>query len=102
MDRPENQAQMDDFLAKHIYISGIVQGVYYRAALKHKAEELGVEGWCRNMEDGRVEAQVQGNAEAVEALISWAYDGPPAARVQDIAISDTQPETLRTKGFEIR
>ena len=91
---------MNDFQAKHLTISGTVQGVYYRASMKRKADELGVSGWCRNLSDGRVEALVQGTAKGLDGIIAWAYDGPPDARVADVQVADRKVESLR--GFEIQ
>ena len=71
-----------------IRVSGRVQGVGYRDALCMEAERLGVAGWVRNRADGTVEALLQGDAAAVEALLAWAREGPRAARVADV---DAQP-----------
>jgi acylphosphatase len=65
----------------HLSIHGIVQGVGYRDAFSLQALERGVHGWVRNRRDGSVEAVIQGEADAVEAVIRWAGRGPPAARV---------------------
>jgi acylphosphatase len=62
-------------------VSGRVQGVGFREALQHEATRLGVTGWVRNLADGHVEAVLQGNPDAVGALLEWARRGPPAARV---------------------
>jgi len=69
----------------HLHISGRVQGVWYRGALCREAERLGVAGWVRNRRDGAVEAVVQGEEGAVAAIVEWARNGPPAARVDDVA-----------------
>ena len=71
-----------------IRVSGRVQGVGYRDSLCMEAERLGVSGWVRNRSDGTVEALLQGDAAAVEALVAWARKGPPAARVSGV---DAQP-----------
>jgi acylphosphatase len=62
-------------------IHGLVQGVGFRDALCVQASKLGVDGWVRNRRDGSVEAVLSGNMRAVQALIRWAYRGPPGARV---------------------
>ena len=77
-------------IAKHLSISGRVQGVGYRMYMQRKARELGVAGWVRNRRDGGVEATVQGPPEAVEAMIAWARSGPPGAVVTDVRISETE------------
>lgn len=71
-------------ITRHLLISGRVQGVFYRESMRLEAERLGVTGWVRNRRDGAVEAMVHGEEAAVEAIIAWAWDGPPAARVDDI------------------
>ena len=71
---------------RHLIIKGRVQGVWYRESMRLEAERLGVTGWVRNLENGDVEAMVQGETNAVEGLIRWAWEGPPAARVDQIEI----------------
>ncbi|APH58901.1 acylphosphatase [Granulibacter bethesdensis] len=84
--------------AKHVLISGVVQGVGYRAWLRSRAEALGLSGWVRNRLDGRVEALIAGDIAAVEKLIRACRTGPSAARVDRIEEHlDTDPIT---PGFE--
>lgn len=75
-------------MAKHLLISGRVQGVGFRDAMCREAGRLAVVGWVRNCRDGSVEAVVDGPEEAVDAIIAWARCGPPAARVSGVAVSD--------------
>jgi acylphosphatase len=70
----------------HVIISGRVQGVWYRASTKQKAEELGVSGWVKNTGDGNVEAEFEGDESAVHAMIAWCRRGPPLAKVADVKI----------------
>lgn len=77
-------------------ITGRVQGVGYREALRSEAARLGVTGWVRNRADGSVEALVQGSGAALAQLLAWARRGPPAARVEQIATSSAEPGLLRT------
>ena len=69
---------------RQIRVSGRVQGVGYRDALRWEAERRGVTGWVRNRVDGSVEALLQGPDAAVEALLDWAKRGPPGARVTEL------------------
>ena len=86
-------------VCKRIIIRGEVQGVYFRAATKEKAEELGVEGEVRKLPDGSVEVLVSGAEEKVAALIRWCHDGPPRAEVKEVSVSDL-PFT-RFEGFRV-
>jgi len=69
---------------RQLRISGRVQGVGYRDALRRKALAWGLAGWVRNRLDGTVEAVLQGDARSVEDVIAWARRGPPAARVDRV------------------
>jgi acylphosphatase len=71
----------------HLLISGIVQGVGYRYHTRRHAQGLGLVGWVRNLDDGRVEAVLQGAREQVESMIKWCYRGPSSAQVTDIAVT---------------
>jgi acylphosphatase len=75
-------------LARRLVVRGDVQGVGYRYAMVRAARGLGVAGWVRNRRDGGVEAFVQGDAEAVAALIAWCRRGPAAARVAAVDVED--------------
>ncbi len=86
-------------MAKHLRISGLVQGVGFRYSMLHEAQRLGVTGWVRNCRDGTVEAVVDGQLSAVEAIMDWALRGPPAARVNNVSITDTTGHFTR---FELR
>ncbi len=69
----------------HLLVSGIVQGVSFRYYTVEEARRLGVAGWVRNLADGRVEVEAEGEKRAVEALVAWCRRGPPAAQVDDVA-----------------
>lgn len=75
---------MRDRVRVRIVVSGLVQGVAFRQSTAEEARALGLSGWVRNLADGRVEAEVEGERAAVEALLRWARRGPPAARVDDV------------------
>ena len=68
-------------------ITGRVQGVGYRYALRQEAQKLGVTGWVRNRRDGSVEALLHGDQSSVDAVVGWARRGPPGSGVEDIEIS---------------
>lgn len=71
----------------HLHISGIVQGVSFRASTQGEARSLGVKGWVKNLADGRVEAVIQGPKEKVDALVRWCHRGPSAAKVEKVEVS---------------
>ncbi|WP_317205418.1 acylphosphatase [Janthinobacterium sp.] len=75
-------------MAKRLIIEGQVQGVGYRVSFARAATALGLSGWVRNCPDGCVEACVHGDAAALESIILWAGQGPPAARVGKVSIED--------------
>ena len=88
-------------VARHLRITGRVQGVSYRAWTQDRARTLGLSGWVRNESDGSVTALVQGPEEAIAALIRAAQDGPTAARVSAVNSTDAAPDDTLT-GFGIR
>ncbi|MCB9897707.1 MAG: acylphosphatase [Planctomycetes bacterium] len=90
---------MDD-IARHVLVSGRVQGVAYRHSTAVAARAHGVRGWVRNLRDGRVEARLEGRPEAVAAMLAWMGRGPPAARVDGTQVGDAEPEGLAA--FEVR
>ena len=70
----------------HLLIEGIVQGVFYRAFTRDIAHTLGLNGWVKNLFDGRVEAVFEGKMEFIERAIQECYSGPPGARVTNIEV----------------
>jgi acylphosphatase len=90
----------DERVRAHVFISGRVQGVYYRANTRDTAREHGVDGWVRNLDDGRVEAVFEGEPDAVESLVAWCHDGSPRAAVDDVEVE--HGDTQGIEGFEIR
>jgi acylphosphatase len=85
----------------HVYISGKVQGVFFRDSTRREADKLGVKGWVRNLPDGRVEALFQGEPKAVDELLRWCVRGPPAARVEDVEVHE-EHEGAAMGAFEVR
>ena len=84
----------------HVFVSGQVQGVSFRDATRQQAEELGLGGWVRNLQDGRVEAVFEGESETVRQMIEWCESGPSSADVDDVSVEQETPEGL--SGFEVR
>lgn len=68
----------------HLRVKGNVQGVFFRANTKKKADELGVAGWVRNCDDGSVECVAEGEKEKLEMLLEWCRKGPSDARVSNV------------------
>lgn len=81
--------------AVDVRITGRVQGVSYRFYTQQRARDLGVTGWVRNEPDGSVAGHFEGPAGAVDALVAWCHDGPPAARVDGVVVSDGAPTGAR-------
>ena len=84
----------------HVYVSGQVQGVNFRGATQEEAERLGLNGWVRNLQDGRVEAVFEGDSDTVRQMIEWCKSGPSSADVEDVSVEQETPEGL--SGFEVR
>lgn len=84
-----------------LFVSGVVQGVSYRASTQEEARRRGILGWVKNLDDGRVEAVAQGTKDRVVELIAWCRKGPPAAKVEKVDVSwEEVGDELR--GFEVR
>jgi len=71
----------------HIFVSGRVQGVFFRKNTFERAKILGLKGWVRNTEDGRVEAMFEGEKENVEKILEWLKTGPPLAKVENVEVN---------------
>lgn len=74
----------------HLVIYGRVQGVYFRQSMQREAQYLAISGWVRNRSDGTVEAVVQGEPGAVEAIVRWARRGPERAQVGQVEIGEAE------------
>lgn len=82
-------------------VRGRVQGVWYRASTRARAEELGLRGWVRNRRDGSVEAEAEGPDAAVDALVAWCREGPPLAEVTSVEVEELAPGGVE-EGFRVR
>ncbi len=82
----KNRTCEDGLTRVHVFVSGKVQGVFFRSSTKDKAQELGLSGWVRNLADGRVEALFEGKKEVVEKMIEWCKNGPEFARVTGVEV----------------
>jgi acylphosphatase len=87
-------------IRRRLVIHGRVQGVFFRDTLRRLAEREGVAGWARNTWEGTVEAVLEGEEAAVDRVVAFARKGPESARVEEVNVSDEEPEGL--SGFAIR
>ena len=85
----------------HAMISGTVQGIFYRSAVRSRAKILFVNGWIKNLPDGRVEGVFEGDRDDVDELIAFCRTGHPQAAVLDIDVEWQRPRG-NFIGFEIR
>jgi acylphosphatase len=86
--------------ARHVRVTGHVQGVFYRAWAQGQARELSVSGWIRNCSDGSVEAHLEGDEDCVDRMIERMRSGPANARVEDVEVEEAEPEGAGR--FELR
>ncbi|MCS7095198.1 MAG: acylphosphatase [Thaumarchaeota archaeon] len=77
---------MTKLVRAHVWISGRVQGVFFRAHMKRVADDLGLRGWVRNLSDGRVEAVFEGPESSVLKAVEWCKKGPPMAVVKEVEV----------------
>jgi acylphosphatase len=83
-----------------VWVSGRVQGVWFRESCREEAVRRGVTGWVRNLADGRVEAVFEGEPAAVDGVVAWCQGGPPRARVRNVERLDELP--IEELGFAVR
>ena len=91
---------MTDRTRAHVFVSGTVQGVYFRATTRDEARDRGVDGWVQNLDDGRVEAVFEGDEEIVEEMVAFCHEGSDAADVADVTVEYEQPQG--ESGFRVR
>jgi acylphosphatase len=87
-------------IRRHVLVHGRVQGVGYRVSLASRVHARGVNGWVRNRADGTVEAVLEGERDAVEAVVEWCRSGPRGARVEAVDVVDEEPAGF--DAFEMR
>ncbi len=81
-------------IALHAFVSGRVQGVWFRQSTKEQAISLGLKGWVRNLSDGRVEVLAAGEEKAVRQLEAWLAQGPELANVAEVISDFSEPDQL--------
>jgi acylphosphatase len=75
----------------HVFVTGRVQGVWFRASARECALALGLAGDARNLSDGRVEIHAEGTPAAIESFLAWCAEGPSGARVDSVEVEDQEP-----------
>ncbi|MEX2099772.1 MAG: acylphosphatase [Acidimicrobiia bacterium] len=85
---------------RRVFVSGRVQGVWFRGACQEQAWALGVMGWVRNAYDGRVEAVFEGPESAVDRMVAWCHEGPRHADVERVEVQAETP--VGERGFRVR
>lgn len=88
-------------VAKLLRIHGLVQGVGYRGSMRHEAARLNLSGWVKNRGDGTVEALVCGSTAQVALILEWVRQGPHFARVDRLAVAETEAEIPESGAFEV-
>ncbi len=89
-------AAVEEAIRAHVWITGTVQTVNFRSSARDEAKKLEVQGWVKNLSDGRVEAVFEGRRAAVQRLVSWCYSGPPHAEVESVEVTWEPP--TKTEG----
>jgi len=74
----------------HVFVSGKVQGVFYRAFTRDRARALGLTGWVRNLDDGRVEAVFEGEEEKIESMLAILKKGPQHAVIKNLEVKEEE------------
>lgn len=85
---------MPEAIRRRVVAHGRVQGVFFRDSVHERASAEGVAGWVTNRGDGAVEALFEGDPEAVEGLVAFMRSGPESAQVQDLEVTEEEPEGL--------
>lgn len=88
-------------MARHLRITGRVQGVGYRASFAAQAQAMKLAGWVRNRQDGSVEAIVRGSPESVQGITEWAHRGPANAAVCEVTVAEVDDNLVADDRFEV-
>lgn len=83
---------MKETIQVKVIIEGMVQGVFYRASTRDRAQMLGLNGWVKNMPDRTVHALFQGSPDTIDQMIEWCWQGSPASRVDHVHTEQQEPE----------
>ena len=90
----------DPRVRRRVYVTGRVQGVWFRESCREEAQVAGVDGWVRNLADGRVEVVLEGPRAAVDRVVAWCRRGPRRARIDHVDVVDEAP--VGERGFRVR
>lgn len=90
----------EEVVRRRVVVQGRVQGVFFRDSAREQAEAAGIAGWVSNRDDGAVEAVLEGPPGAVNRVLDFLQNGPPRADVDDLRVTQEEPEGL--SGFAIR
>jgi acylphosphatase len=93
-------AASGETVRRRVYVSGSVQGVWFRESCREQARAAGVGGWARNLADGRVEVVLEGPPGAVDEVVAWCHQGPRRSRVEHVEVVDEAP--VGERGFRVR
>lgn len=91
---------MREMARAHVLITGMVQGVFFRAYTRDEARARGLTGWVRNLPDGRVEAVFEGDRQILDGMLTWCHKGPPYAYVKEVQVN-WQPYQGDFKDFRV-
>jgi len=96
----DDETKFNELHCRLCHVSGLVQGVYFRGSTKQQAQSLGIRGSARNLPDGRVEVIMCGDADALESLSVWLWQGPQFAEVNHVSCVPIELASL-PEGFDI-
>lgn len=88
-------------MARHLRITGRVQGVGYRASFAAQAQAMKLAGWVRNRQDGSVEAMVRGSPESLRDITEWAHRGPANAAVREVSVAEVDDSSVADDRFQV-